>query len=437
MYGLIQKHKQLAAIIIAVASISFLFWMFSFSDIRQMFGLQRCAATVNGYCITLREFSHELRRYQNFLEKEELRSLVKRQVLYNLVNRELLYQKAVSMGIVASNREVIDTIKQDKSFQENGRFSLSLYRETLERVGITPEEYETTIKKSLTVRKLFKLMEAGIYLSDRELEFQKKIVTARFSGRVYLVSPSSVSLSYKPSLEEMKEFYSKNADRFTAPPTKRYRIWETNNKEEAHSIYRDIKRGKIPEGGRTVSEGELPPSVDKQAKTLTINDPVTLSKSNGKYLVVYLEKLSPRSIRSFEEAKEDIEKLLIEQKKAELVRKIANEIKQKLLKGENVEYRYVKFEDSSVEEFITLFKVRGDEVLKIVFSGEKVFGPYNAAGGLAVVYLERRHFHTGDLKDARDMEDTLLRAKFESLSSMFLQRLAEKASIQINEEHLK
>ncbi|MDQ7083020.1 MAG: hypothetical protein Q9N34_08845 [Aquificota bacterium] len=66
-----------------------------------MFGLKRCVADVEGSCITLREFRYELLKYANLMEKEDLRSIVKRQVLYSLVNREALYIKALRLGIVA------------------------------------------------------------------------------------------------------------------------------------------------------------------------------------------------------------------------------------------------------------------------------------------------------------------------------------------------
>ena len=437
MYGLIQKHKRLAAIIIAVASLSFLFWMFSVSDIKQMFGLQRCAAAVNDYCISLREFNHELRKYQSLLEKEELRTLVKRQVLFSLINRELLYQKALDVGVVASDREVAELIKRDPQFQEGGKFSFKLYAETLERAGLTPVEYEGYLKKSLTIRKLIGFIKSGTYLSPKELEFQKKILSARFSGRAYLLNASSVKLDYKPTLEELKEFYSRNAEKFSLPSVKRFRVWETADKGKAQSIYRELKRGKVPEGGNLFKEEELPSALKDTVRNLKVTEPFTLTKVKGKYYVIYLEESSPGRVKSFEEARKDIEKLLVEEKKAELVEKKARELRELLSKGARVDHKHVRFDNSTVEEFITLFKIQGDEVLRLVFSEDRVFGPYRTAGGYAVVYIEKRSFDSKNIKNRGQLEDSLLNAKLDSLVNLFAERLAEEADIQINEEYLK
>ncbi|WP_457600181.1 peptidylprolyl isomerase [Hydrogenivirga sp.] len=437
MYGLIQKHKRIAAIIIAVASLSFLFWMFSVSDIRQMFGLQRCVAVVGDYCITPREFMHELRRYQELLDKPELRKLIRRQVLYGLVNREVLYQKAKEVGLVASDREVADVIKSDKSFHKDGRFSIELYRETIERTGMTPEEYEVYLKKILSIRKLFSFLERGTYLSDKEIDFQIRILSARFSGRAYLFSPSSIKVSYKPSLEELKKFYSENKDRFSLPPTRRFRVWEIEDKGKAHSLYRGLKEGKIPEGGKPYTEAELPKELSSRAKSLKIEDPVTLTKVGGKYYVLFLEKFEPSRVKSFKESIKEIENLLVERRKAELVERKAREAVEALKKGRSVGGKPVRFDNSTVEEFITLFKIRGDEVLKLVFSREKVFGPYPTAGGYAVLYIDRRSFDTGKVKNLKELRESLMKAKLDSLINMFTDRLLDRSDVRINEEYLR
>jgi peptidyl-prolyl cis-trans isomerase D len=61
-------------------------------------------------------------------------------VLESLIVQELLYTKAKKLGFLASNQEVIDLIKSDPSFQENGIFSTSKYKESLARLGLEPTQ---------------------------------------------------------------------------------------------------------------------------------------------------------------------------------------------------------------------------------------------------------------------------------------------------------
>lgn len=440
MYALIQKHKRLAAIVIAVASLSFLFWMFSVADLKQMFGLKRCVADVEGSCITPREFRYELLKYANLMEKEDLRSLVKRQVLYSLINREAFYIKALRLGIVASDREVYDAIRNDSSFQEGGKFSLRKYRETLERAGFTPAEYETYLKKLLTVRKLINFIKMGTYLTDREIEFQERILATRFFGRAYLISPERIKPSSSPTEKELREFYTKNRDRFRVPEKKVYRLWKTEKKEKAHSLYSQIKKGRVPEGGRKLEGRELdtlPGQVLQALKSLRVDRPYTLTKSGETYYILLLEKVEPERVKSFEEAKEEIERLYFEEEKEKLSFKKAREIKDALAKGRRVDLKPLRFEETSLDEFMKLFRIQGEEVLRLVFSEEKVFGPYKTGGGYVVLYIEKRVLSEEGVKNMTALKESLKKAKLDSLLNLFADSLMKSMDVKVNEDYLK
>ena len=436
MYALILKHKKIAVVIIAVASLSFLFWMFSVADIQQMFGLKRCAAEVNGSCITLREFRYELLKYSDLLDRDELRGAIKRQVLFTLIGREVLYQKALELGVVASDSEVAQVIKSDPSFQKNGSFDMKTYREALERVGLTPPEYETYLKKQLTARRLVDLVSRLVYVTDREREFQERILSTRFEGRVYFVSYEALSKEYKPSEEEIKEFYEENKDKFLTPERKVYIFWETKDKKEAHNIYSSLKKGKVPEGGRELKEvSGLPGDVSKELERLSEDNRFTITKVKGTYYVIYLKEIEPKRVKPLSEVREEVERMLREEKGWELAEKRAWELKEKLEKGKEVSASSMEFENSSLEEFIKLFRIRGEETLRLVFSKDKVFGPYRMTNGYALVYIEKRRVEP--VKAEGGLVESLKRAKEEAIVNMFVDRLIKDAKVKINEEYLR
>jgi len=433
MYALIQRHKRLAALVIAVASLSFLFWMFSVADIKQMFGLQRCVAVVGKECITLREYRYELMKYSDLLNKPELRDAVKRQVLYSMVAREALYQKARSLGLVASDREVADAVKEDRSFYENGRFSLRRYRETLERIGLTPEEYELQIKKHLSIQKLLRVLEKGVYLTAKELDYRRDLFAKKLSGKLYLLTPARVKLSYKPTQEELRKYYEENRERFKGEAERVYKLWETEKKEEAHRLYSSLKEGRIPSGGRTVKgSGDFPPEVRREFARLSGENRYSLTKAKGKYYVVYLEETSAGGIKPFEEVREEIEKALKTKKAQELLERKAYELAQKLRKGERVDIEPVVFENSTAGEFSQLFGVDEEELVRIVFSRERVFGPYRTAGGFAVVYVEQRL--PGEKVNGEAIREGLIRSKFSSLIDLYVDKLIRSAGVKLNED---
>ncbi len=437
MYAIIQKHKRLAALIIAVASLSFLFWMFSVSDVRQMFGLKGCVAQVNGSCITHREFRYELLRYSDLLDKEEIKNVVKRQVLYSLIGREALYQKALELGIRASDREVADYIKMDPSFQRNGSFDPSLYRGVLERVGLTPEEYEMYLKKKLTVKRLFNFLSKGVYLTDREGEVQKKLMTVRLRGKLYLLTPDSVSVTYRPNREEIERFYRENRDKFLLPEKRIFLMWKTESKEEAHRLYSDLKKGRVPEGGTLVEGIEgFPAGISKEVGRLEKKGSYTITKLGETYYVIYLKDVEPKRLMPLSEVEDEVKKLILEGKREEMLLKKAEEIKEGLSTGRKVGVRPLEFDNSTLEEFVKLFNLKGEDILRLVFSREKVFGPYRTARGVAVILIEGRDFKESGVLDYDDTE-SLRKAKEEALIDLFAKKVIDKAEKKINEEYLR
>ena len=440
MFALIHKHKRLAAVIIAVASLSFLFWMFSVSDLKQMFGLQRCVATVNGSCITLREYRYELLRFSSVLNNPELKSLIKRQVLNSVISREVLFQKALGLGIVASDREVAETVKEDPAFRKDGAFSFDTYKDFLERIGLTPTEYEEILRKALTVRKLFNLVESGSYLSKVELDVQKKLTSAVFKGRLYLITPEYVKLDYRPTSREIEDFFAKNRDKFKVKKPAVYRVWKTDSKEEAYNVYSLLKSGSVPKGG-TLYRGEklktLPEEVISTIERLSASERFLITKSKGTYYIAYLEELPSEKVKKLEEVKDQIIKMLIESKKEKKLKEEAIKLKAKLSAGRKVGLRAVEFDESRLEEFISLFHLNEHEALRLVFSKERVFGPYKVHGGFALVYVEKKLYGEVKEEELKRLRESLLRSKADSLLGLLADKLVKSASIKINEDYLR
>ena len=57
-------------------------------------------------------------------------------------------------GIVATDSEVAEAIRSDRSFQQNGAFSFRLYQMLLRENGMTPEHFEQYLKRQLTLRRI-------------------------------------------------------------------------------------------------------------------------------------------------------------------------------------------------------------------------------------------------------------------------------------------
>ncbi|MFN3813760.1 MAG: SurA N-terminal domain-containing protein [Aquificaceae bacterium] len=442
MYVLLQKHKTLVAAIVALASGAFFLWLFFAGSARDILSVgKKCVAEVNGSCVTLRDYRREMLRFSN-IQNKEMEEAVKRQVLENLIVQELLYQKAKSIGFLASDDEVVKVIKSDPTFQENGLFSSSKYKELLSRIGLTPEEYEEYIRKMLTVQKLLTLISNGVYLSDKEERINMLIQSTLLSGKLYILTIEDVAANYKPTREEMLSFYEKNKDMFRSHQKRIIRVWTEKDKLKVERLYTDIKSGREVSG---YTEYTLPDEEEKISKTLlseasrlTEKSRILLTKEGEDYVLIYLYKVEPAGVKSFEEVSRQVEDILLKGKRAEMLKEEAKRIYTELKKGEEIKnVRILNFSDTPAEQIVNVAGVRQDQLVWFLLSKEKVFGPYELRQGYGVFLITDRKQKRMEREQMEKLSKDILNVKSNAVVNYFIEGLLRKAKVKVNEEIIK
>ncbi len=435
MYGLIQKHKKIAVFIIAIASLSFLLWMFSAADIRDIAGGSKaCIATVNGECVTLREFRIEALRSPVPIQTREDRI----RIAETLVVRELLYQKAKSIGLYTSDREIAEVIREDPAFKENGDFSVRKYKELLASLNILPEEYEAYLRKILTVNKLIDLIGNGVYITSEEKELYKRLNYTKIDGEAYIVDRSQVRAVFSPSEEEIRKFYEENKDMFVEEESRSIKLWETKDKEKAVSIYEEVKSGREPEGFSLIREGEIEKLPEKLRKRLERKDyTYDLRRIGDTYYIVKVIREKGKRIKPLEEVRERIIEELIAEREEELMNQRAKEIKNKLLKGIKVGAPSLKLRDTPVNQIRLIFGVDTVDLIHIFDSNTKVIGPLSTGNGYLILKLEGKQFREPSQTDLEKLEGELFTIKRSALLDFLIKSMQKKADIEFNMEFLR
>ncbi len=435
MYGLIQKHKKIAVFIIAIASLSFLLWMFSAADIRDIAGGSKaCIATVNGECVTLREFRIEALRSPVPIQTREDRI----RIAETLVVRELLYQKAKRIGLYTSDREIAEVIREDPAFKENGDFSVRKYKELLASLNILPEEYEAYLRKILTVNKLIDLIGNGVYITSEEKELYKRLNYTKIDGEAYIVDRSQVRAVFSPSEEEIRKFYEENKDMFVEEESRSIKLWETKDKEKAVSIYEEVKSGREPEGFSLIREGEIEKLPEKIRKRLERKDyTYDLRRIGDTYYIVKVIREEGKRIKPLEEVRERIIEELIAEREEELMNQRAKEIKNKLLKGIKVGTPSLKLKDTPVNQIRLIFGVDTVDLIRIFDSNTKVIGPFSTGNGYLILKLEGKQFREPSQTDLEKLEGELFTIKRSALLDFLIKSMQKKADIEFNMEFLR
>jgi len=213
-----QAGSWLIKVLLGAIVIVFVFW--GVGSFRSQRGDR--VATVNGDPITLDEYRKTFdnlidqlrRRFGNSLDEDMIKNLqVKKQALNQLINNTLLRQEAKRLKIRVSNTELAAAISEIGAFQRAGRFDKQLYRSVLDRLRMSPEEFEVTQRNAMMVEKLSALVTGGVKISDQEAMEWFNWANASVDIDFVLFDPD-VYKDVNPSLEETKTFFEGHKEKY-------------------------------------------------------------------------------------------------------------------------------------------------------------------------------------------------------------------------------
>ncbi len=179
-------------------------------------------ALVNGEQITLGEYRNaynnlieQLRqRFRNNLTEDMIKSLrLKEQALNQLIDNRLLVQEARRLKFRVSDEELARAITQIDAFQRNGVFDNRLYQNVLNRLRMTPEDFEISQREAMLIGKLKMLVNGSIKVSDQEAKEWFNWANASVSIDFVLFDPESYK-DIKPGEEEVRAFFEDNKENY-------------------------------------------------------------------------------------------------------------------------------------------------------------------------------------------------------------------------------
>lgn len=158
----ILRNKAQSAIIQAVVLIIAVVFVFWGVGTNMMQSGRDAAIVINGEEITFQQFQLRYdqtladyrRQFGDAVSDELLQGLgIKQQVINQLTQTALLRQGAQAMGLMVAPEEIRLFIQQMPQFQQNGAFSMDLYKAILTANRMNPHGFETSIGEDLLVQK--------------------------------------------------------------------------------------------------------------------------------------------------------------------------------------------------------------------------------------------------------------------------------------------
>jgi len=141
------------------------------------------------------------------------------------VNREAwetsaLLEVARRNGVEATDSEVAQAIRADRSFQQNGQFSFAMYQALLRENGLSPERFEEFLKRRLTAMKVASSVLSGSasWASPMEIEQAVADVTDSYTVRVARFKQEKAEAdAVKLDDEGLKKWYDENSKSLELP----------------------------------------------------------------------------------------------------------------------------------------------------------------------------------------------------------------------------
>lgn len=148
------------------------------------------------------------------------------------VNREAwettaLLEVARRNGIEATDSEVAQAIRGDKSFQQNGQFSFAMYQALLRENGLSPERFEEFLKRRLTAMKVAGSVLSGSasWASPMEIEQAVADMTDSYTVRVARFKQDKAEAdAVKLDDAGLKKWYDENSKSLELPERTKLRL---------------------------------------------------------------------------------------------------------------------------------------------------------------------------------------------------------------------
>ena len=387
-------------------------------------------ATVNGEGITLTEFNREYQNtvaslreklgdnFRKFVKEDDIKKIT----LNRLITRKLLLQLAEEEGLKVSDWAVAKYIEEIPAFQENGKFSLELYKKFLESRRMTPQTFEDMVREDLLIQKVLTAVNRAPSVSQFEIkELYKKVFGKRnFKYKLFL------SKDFKPqvSQKEIEKFYKNNREIFKKGEKESYYVLKfpktKEGEERARKAYKLAKEGKFKE----LMEMKPQPLKDKELIEKVKEKGFSFrSQENGLELAF---KLKEEQYKSLNEVRGEIERTLREQKALEIAKKEAESFKGELNEETG------KVDVSELVKKLKLLPTTNPEELLNTKVGKKLILPVE--GGFAVLVPttepEVNEFEEDKLKRLKEF---VLNVKRDSDYQNLLNLLRQKATIKVNQ----
>ncbi|MEW6778081.1 MAG: SurA N-terminal domain-containing protein [Bdellovibrionota bacterium] len=149
--------------------------------------------------------------------KKYFEEKIPQQAYDQLIESRVAEARARQLGYVTSPEELRRLLMEDESFQVDGKFSRKVYKQFLERNRTTEAEFESTMAKSIALRKIAGMIADQVKVSRAELEQRYIDENTKVTLEVFLLDPTDLAKDVTLTEEEIKKYYDEHTVDYFKP----------------------------------------------------------------------------------------------------------------------------------------------------------------------------------------------------------------------------
>ena len=402
-------------------------------------------------------------------EKAKEMGLIK-QAFARLETQAKILNFAKDIGIIVSDKEVVQRLQGIRSFQKDGIFNKEIYTAYLTSQRMKAKTFESTLRQELTIQKTISLLSvdglpleieaisaamnvsdklAYIVLTEADVNFTPAETEIKSFWELkkedFMTTPTyDLSIVWTESKDaqvtedEIKSYYHKNSFNYTNATGKQLLFEEakaqaTNDlklkktKKSAQKAYISFKKGNITQSEKiTLPEGDLKLTSDiwEALKSKNVGDILKPKVVADMYATIKIENIILSKVKSYDEAKNEVTALYTEQAKKEALLTLAESTLKKFDENNVIISDFVK-----LEEDVNLKPLNNKESLQFLqklFTSSKEKGIISVEDKVVVYNVLEQKLTPMDINQTELVKQTVDKLKQNTFESNLIKMLDKK-----------